>query len=88
MRKVAFSWQLRKLMWDKDVTDFLRFCYLTIPCLKINITIIFMLSSSYESMHITRIKTQKQMFPLVSSGHICTPPSIQSRINLGKYLAY
>ena len=32
-------------MWVKNVTVFLRFCYLNIPCLRINTTLIFMSSS-------------------------------------------
>ena len=33
-------------MWVKNITDFVRFCNLNIPCLRINITVIFMSSSS------------------------------------------
>ena len=54
-----------------SVTDFLRFCYLNIPYLRINITLIFM-SSSSDTLTQSR-KTQKQMFLLVSGGHICAP---------------
>ena len=36
----------KALIWVKNVTDFLRFCYLNIPCLRINITLIFLSSSS------------------------------------------
>ena len=57
-------------MWVKNITDFGRFCYLNIPCLRINITLIFM--SSHMNSHISR-KTQKQMFLLVSGRHICPP---------------
>ena len=35
-------------MKDKNVTDFLRLCYLNIACLRINISLIFMNSSSNE----------------------------------------
>lgn len=35
----------KALMWVKDV---LRFCYLNIPCLRINSTLIFMSSSNDE----------------------------------------
>ena len=59
-------------MWVPNVTDFLRFCYLNSPCLRINITLIFMSSSSNEFTHISR-KPQKQMFLLVSGGDICAP---------------
>ena len=31
-------------MWVKNITDFGRFCNLNIPCLRINITVIFLLS--------------------------------------------
>ena len=42
-------WTLGKaLMWVKNITDFGRFCYLNIPCLRMNITFIFMSSSSEE----------------------------------------
>ena len=41
----------KSLMWVKNFTDFLRFCYLNIPCLRINITLIFTSSSSDESTH-------------------------------------
>ena len=55
----------------KNITDVERFCYLDIPCLRINITLIFMSSSNEESC-ISR-KTQKLMFLLVSVGNICAP---------------
>ena len=32
------------LKWVKNITDFCRFCYLNIPCLRINIALIFMSS--------------------------------------------
>ena len=35
----------------KNITDFWRFCYLKIPCLRINIPLIFMSSSSEEFTH-------------------------------------
>ena len=38
-------------MWVKNIIDFERFFYLDIPCLKINLTVIFMSSSSNELMH-------------------------------------
>ena len=70
---MAFSWQLRKLLCGlKTLLIFWDFAILNILCLKINITLIFMHSSSDEFMHIT-MKTQKQMFLLVSGGHICVP---------------
>ena len=71
----AFVWRgiqltaRKALMWVKNITDFGRFCYLNIPCLRINITLIFMSSSSGEFTQYSR-KTQKL---LVSSGHICAP---------------
>ena len=54
-------------MWVKNITDFWKFCYLNIPYLRINITLISMSSSSEEFRHKYR-KTQKQMFLLVSGG--------------------
>ena len=41
----------RAVMWVKNITDFGRFCYLNIPCLRINITLIFMRSLSDEFTH-------------------------------------
>ena len=38
----------KALTWVKNITDFLRFCYLNIPCVRINITLIFMSSASDE----------------------------------------
>ena len=86
----------RHLAGDREssyvsVTDFLRFCYLNIPYLRINITLIFMSSSSNEFTDISR-KPQKEMFLLVSDSHICAPQrdttnlgvSIQSLKNLGE----
>ena len=35
----------------KNITDFWRFCHLNIPCLKINITLIFISYSSEEFTH-------------------------------------
>ena len=42
--------RMGSLMWVKKVMllVFLRFCYLNIPCLRINITLVFMSSSSDE----------------------------------------
>ena len=60
----------KDLILVKTITDFCRFCYPNIPCLRMNITLIFMSSSSEE---FTRRKTQKQMFLLFSGGHICAP---------------
>ena len=39
------------LLWVKNITDFLRFCYLNIPYLKMNFSLIFMSSSSDEFAH-------------------------------------
>ena len=58
-------------MWVKNITDFGRFCYLNIPCIRISINLIFM-SSSSEELRISR-KTRKHMFLLVSGGHIGVP---------------
>ena len=38
-------------MWVKNITDFWRFCYLNIPCLRMNIALIFLSSSSEEFTH-------------------------------------
>ena len=62
---------MKSLMWVKNITKFLRFCYLNIPCLRIIITLIFMNSSSDE-FSICR-KNQRQMFLLVSGSHIGAP---------------
>ena len=59
-------------MWVKNIVDFEKFCFLNIPCLRIIITLIFMSSSSEELTPIIR-KTGKQMFLLVSGGHIGVP---------------
>ena len=56
---------------EKIITDFGRFCNLNIPCLRINITVIFMIPQAKNS-RISR-KTRKQMFLLVSGGHIGVP---------------
>ena len=37
-------------MWVKNITDFGGFCYLNIPCLRINITLICMSSPSERCM--------------------------------------
>ena len=63
-------------MWVNNFTNFGRFFYLNIPCLRINITLIFMSSLSEE------FTSRKQMFLLVSGGH--TWRFIQSFINLDK----
>ena len=52
LRDAAFSCRAGKaLMWVKNITDFWRFYYLNIPCLRINITLIFMSPSSEEFTH-------------------------------------
>ena len=38
-------------MWVKNITDFGRFCYLNILCIRINITLIVMSSSSEGFTH-------------------------------------
>ena len=58
-------------MWVKNITDFGRFCHLNIPCLRINITLIFMSSSSEEFTHWS--ENSKTDILLVSGGHICAP---------------
>ena len=74
-------------MWVKKVTDFLRFCYLNIPCLKINITLIFMYSSSDEFMHVTA-KSQKQTFLLVSGGHLCLSKGHQHGVSKQSHIIW
>ena len=56
-------------MWVKNVTDFLKICYLNIPCLRIIIIIIIIMSSSSKEFTLCR-KTQKQVFLLISGGHV------------------
>ena len=52
LRDAAFSRRLGKLLCGlKTLRIFWRFCYLNIPCLRINIALIFMSSSSDEFMH-------------------------------------
>ena len=58
----------KALLWVKKIKDFWRVCYLNIPCLRINIALI--LISQAKNSLISR-KTQKQMFLLISGGHIC-----------------
>ena len=75
-------------MWVKNVTDFLTFCYLNILCLRINITLIFMSSSSDEFMHLRKnSKTDVSVGfqrPYLSPLKTPTWISIQIYINLGK----
>ena len=76
-------------MWVKNVTDFLTFCYFNILCLRINITLIFMSSSSDEFMH---LKKNSQTDVSVGFQRPCLSPlkghqhgiSIQIYVNLGK----
>ena len=68
----------------ENTTDFLRFCYLNIPCLKINVALIFMSSSSDEFTY--NKETQKQMFLLVPGGHICAPQRDTNMASLYKAL--
>ena len=79
----------KALVWVKNVTDFLTFCYLNILCLRINITLIFMSSSSDEITHLKKnsktdvsVGFQRQyLSPLKGHQHGI---SIQIYINLGK----
>ena len=71
-------------MWVKNVTDSLRFCYLNIPCLRINTTLIFMSSSSDQFTHKTDISVgfrRPYLCPLKGDHH---GVSIQSLIKVGK----
>ena len=80
---------LMDLMWVKSVTDFLRFCHLNIPCLRINVTVIFMSFSSEEFTHLLEnSKTDvfvgfQRLYLCPSKGHQ-NGVSIQSFTNLGK----
>ena len=48
-------WRLGKLlMWVEKVSNFQRFWYLNIPCLRINVTFTFMSSSSAELTHLQK----------------------------------
>ena len=79
----------KALIWVKNVTDFLRFCYLNILCLRMNITLSF-LSSSGDIFTLLL----KNSTPDVSVGfrppHLCHSKehqhgvSIQSFENFGK----
>ena len=91
----AFAWRDillaagKALVWVKNVTDFLTFCYLNIGCLRINITLLFMSSSSDEFMHLKKnSKTDvsvgfKRPYLSPVKGHQ-HGISIQIYINLGK----
>ena len=76
-------------MWVKNITDFWRFYYLNVPCLRINITLIFMSPSSEEFTHKQEnSKTDvsvgfRRAYLCPSKGHK-HGVSIQSLINLGK----
>ena len=73
----------------KNITDFGRFCYLNILCLRKNITLIFMSSSNNEFTHQQEnSKTDvsvgfRRPYMCLSKGHK-HGISIQSLINLGK----
>ena len=72
LRDAAFSSRAKKaLMWVKNIADFWRFCYVNIPCRRINIPLTLWVSHAKNSRKSR--KTQKQMFLLVSGGHICAP---------------
>ena len=64
LRDAAFSLAGGKaLMWVKNITDFGRFCYLNIPCLRINITLI-LYDFLKRWIHALVGKLDKQMFLL------------------------
>ena len=86
----------KAIMYVEKVTDRLRFCYLKLTCLWINITLIFMSSSSNEFMLYGRsyylIKTDvsagiRLPWLCLSKGH---QPGIfiQSFINVGKTIVF
>ena len=75
LRDAAFGWRPGKLLSGlKTLQIFWRFCYLNIPCLRINIAQkkINIAIPQATNSRISR-KTQKQMFLLVFGGHICAP---------------
>ena len=79
----------KTLKWAKNITDFLRFCYLNIPCLKINITLIFMSSSSDGFTHLlenskTDVSVGLQWPYLSPSKRHQHGASIQNFITMGK----
>ena len=98
LRDAAFSWRRgTALMWVKNITNFGRFCYLNIPCLRINIT--FILYEFFKRwIHSLVGKLRNRCFCwfpaaiFVPSKRHKHGVSIQSFINLGKtfskYLAY
>ena len=91
----AFAWSSvymaaeKALMWVKTITDFSRFCYLNIPCLRINIALIFMSSSSEEFTHKWENSRTDVSVGFQRPCLICLCPlkgtlRLQSFINLGK----
>ena len=82
------SWQPRKLFCVKNnVTEFLRFCKLIIRCLRINITLIFMSSSSDGLMHLKKnSKTDVSVGFVPLQG---TPTwRLHTWVRFSEYLAY
>ena len=93
----AFAWRDiwlaagKALKWVKNITHFWRFCYLNIPCLRINIASVFMSSSSEEFTHkwensktdVSVSFRRPYLCPWKGHKH---GVSIQSFINLGKML--
>ena len=81
-------------MCAKNVTNFLRFCYLNIPCLRMNITFIFMNSSS-DVFTILKENSKTDAFFGFRPSYLCPSKghqdgvSIQSlRKNFPEYLVY
>ena len=85
---VTASW--KALMWVKNITDFGRFCYLNIPCLRINITVIlYEFFKRWIDALVGKLRNNdvsvsfRRPYLCPSKGHK-HGVSIQSFINLGK----
>ena len=79
----------KALMWVKNITNFGRFCFLNIPCLRINITLI--LYEFFKRWIHALVRKLKNRCLLVSGGHICAPQRntnmaspYKALLNLGK----
>ena len=65
----------KKELWVKNVADFVRFFYLNIPCLGMNVTLIYMSSSNDKFAHLQEnLKTDvsvgfRQPYLCPSKGH-------------------
>ena len=76
-------------MWVKNIADFWRFCYLNIPCLRVNIPLTSISSSSEEFTH-KQENSKTDVSVSFRRPYLCPwkghkhGASIQSFINLGK----